>query len=149
MDFTLGIQDPLVLAVVSEFRRGFARRGQLAWVVDTGPELAFVSMSPLARCVTASVSLIDLPNVGIEESESRRLILIDAASAHGALDENRRKMLALKIGRPALELVFVTAYRDRSELTLLTELPWGTTAWFKNEPGHFIDFNGGSIRGAL
>lgn len=140
------IQDSLIRAVVSEFRRRLAPRGHIAWIAEAGSEVALLSDSLRASVATSALSAFDLPNVGIEEASSCRLILIDATSARSPIDDNRREMLQRKLGIAGLELVFVSAFRSRSELARLAVPAWGTRAWFADEPDHFIEFDGGCIR---
>lgn len=140
------IDDPLIRAIVLEFHRKFANRGGIAWVVDSSGKLVFASSSPVAQRVAASVPPIELPNVGVEDIESRRLILIDAVNVRGVIDHDRRMALARQPSFGAIELVFVSAFRSRSELALMSKPPWGTSAWFANEPDHSIEFNGGRMK---
>jgi hypothetical protein len=146
MTFAVPIQDPLIQAVVSEFCRRLSPRGQIAWIAETGSKVVLVHVSTRARMATAAIASRDLPSVGIEEANPWRLILIDAVSTRGAMDETRRRTLARKLRRPGLGLIFVSAFQTRADLTILAKPPWGTVAWFADEPDHFIEFNGGRIR---
>jgi adenine-specific DNA-methyltransferase len=56
---------------------------------------------------------------------------------------DRCDVLARVFGGCGLGLVFANAFKSRQELQgLLDEPPWGTAAWFANEPEHMIHFNG-------
>ena len=87
----------------------------------------------------------ELPSVGIEEQLTGRAILIDTERRCGALDAARRTAIEHKLRSVGVQLVFVCAFRARSDLAAVAEPPWQTVAWFSDEPDHYIEFNSGRI----
>src|SRR5260370_11111300 len=104
VDAAPAVHDALIAAVLSAFRQRFAPHALISWVAEADTTFAFVSTSKIATTAIAAVARNDIPNVGIEESDPARLILIDAATVRSPMDEKRRKMLARTLGKLGLEL---------------------------------------------
>src|SRR6266550_1782288 len=104
-------QDPLIRAVVSDFHRPLVPRGEIAWVAEAGSLPVVGRISERARDATATLAPDDWPNVGIEEAQAGRLILVDAVSARGPMDEHRRTILEQTFSWPGLDLILVSAFK--------------------------------------
>lgn len=146
MDAIPSAVNPITRAVILEFGQRFAPQGEIAWVAESASAVNFVHTSHRMRHALAAIQSRDFPTVAIDESGSGRLILVDVAAVRGAMGESRRTLLARTLGHTARELIYVNAFRRRSDLATLARAPWGTVAWFADEPDHFIVFDGRSVR---
>lgn len=143
MEIASNIHDPLIRAVVHDFLKRFVPQGQIAWIVGASEDFATIGETAKAQKVIATIARADLPSIGIQDIGGGRLILVDRALGHRPNFASCCKTLAQIFGLAETELVFVNAYRTRSDLANCALPPWGTVAWFADEPDHYIDFNGG------
>jgi hypothetical protein len=140
-----GIDESLTRAVVDDFRRRFVPQGKIAWIVGTSEVAVAVGDSAEAKQAVAAIGPAELPGVGIEDIGAGRLILVDCAPGQKRNFASCLAALARIFCLPETALVFVNAYRTRSDLATCTSPPWKTAAWFADEPGHYIEFNGGQF----
>ncbi len=76
------------------------------------------------------------------------LLLAEFAAGNGPIDEKRLKELARLFNKASPDLIYITAFQNRSAMADHDELPaWGTHAWFADEPEHMIHFNGSRFLG--
>lgn len=81
--------------------------------------------------------------MNVFERGRNRIYLIDVARLGRQMTlEPRDALLRMFQGRPS-DVVFVNAFLNRKEFQrLVRAAPWGTVAWFAEEPDHMIHFNG-------
>lgn len=84
-----------------------------------------------------------LPNVVIYEVAKDRLLLIEAVTSHGPINEQRREELCRLFGKPGAEQIFITALLARSDLEeFFEEIAWETVIWMADCPTHYIHLGG-------
>lgn len=89
-----------------------------------------------------------LPDAIVSVAERNWLVLLQAASSRGPIDEDRRDELrSLFVGAGA-DLVYVSCFTTRAELRdYPTDFAWGSSVWCADEPDHLIHFGGGRLLG--
>lgn len=89
-----------------------------------------------------------LSNVVIHHIAKNRLMLIEAVTSHGPINDQRKDELIHLFGNSRAELVFITALLARSDLEEYFEgIAWETIIWMADCPTHFIYLNGGQLLG--
>lgn len=85
----------------------------------------------------------EFPNTVVFDKSRDRIYLIDVARLGRQMTRERRDALLPLLQERASEIVFVNAFLNRTEFQrLVHDLPWGTVAWFAEEPAHMIHING-------
>ena len=79
----------------------------------------------------------------IAYSEQRnRLFLVEAVRDHIPIGEARLKELQSLTRECHADVVFVSAFLERSAFANTeAEVAWGTVVWFADEPGHMVHFD--------
>lgn len=96
----------------------------------------------------AARTLPDIILVDLHENGTR-LIFVEVVATDGAITESRKEALvefAEAAGFASEHLLFVTAFRDRSERAfrrLVSEIAWGSYVWFEGEPDQLLHFQPG------
>jgi hypothetical protein len=76
-------------------------------------------------------------------SDKNWLVLIEATTSHGPIDNKRKLELQALMKGSIAGLVFVTAVPDRKTLTkYLSLIAWESEVWVAENPTHLIHFNG-------
>ena len=97
-----------------------------------------------------TVALKDFPEVTLADASPERFKLIFVSV--GAFSEQRKQALLLvtsEAGYDASNIYFVSAFADRSAAPfrkLVSEIAWGTFAWFAGEPDKLLVFREGRSR---
>lgn len=82
-----------------------------------------------------------LPDVILFDTTKRRLVCVDVATGNRLITRTRIRSLELEFRPLYGDVLLVTAFTARRDLTdLIGDLPWGTWAWFASEPRHVIRF---------
>jgi adenine-specific DNA-methyltransferase len=142
-----GVENEVVKQVLLAFRARFTPGGRVLWVSE-GSEPTFTSKGGLRDLGVRVRQHRDLPSVVIHAPKKGRLFLIDVASLRGPMTLERREALADVFRECGVGLIFVNAFRSRSELEdSLSEFPWETVVWFAQEPDHLVHFDGRRLFG--
>jgi hypothetical protein len=89
-----------------------------------------------------------MPDLVVYVREKNWLVLIEAASSHGPVDEKRYGELSELFRDSTAGLVFVSCLPSRAELRkYLKDIAWETDVWCADEPTHLIHFNGDRFLG--
>ena len=83
------------------------------------------------------------PDVLIHDAERDWLIIIEAVTSHGPVDQKRKNELSQIFASARPGLVFVSAFPDRKTFTrFLSAIAWETEVWIADTPDHMIHYNG-------
>lgn len=92
-----------------------------------------------------------VPNLILECSSKKWLILMDIAGFNGVIDESRLREL-LKAFSPAddMKILFITAFSDMDEFKMFQDrIAWHTSVWISAMPEHFVVFDGARLIGPV
>jgi adenine-specific DNA-methyltransferase len=83
------------------------------------------------------------PDVLIHDAKRDWLIIVEAVTSHGPVDQKRKNELAELFSNARPGLVFVSAFPDRQTFTKFhAVIAWETEVWIADAPDHMIHFNG-------
>ncbi len=89
-----------------------------------------------------------MPDVVIHDVKRNWLILIEAVTSAGPVDDKRRSGLKQLFKGSTAGLVFVTAFETRKAMqAFLGQISWESEVWIAEAPDHLIHFNGERFRG--
>ena len=76
------------------------------------------------------------------------LFLVEAVTSHGPMTPKRIVELKALLKDSKAELIFVTAFPDRTEFRKhMADIAWETEVWLMDNPEHMIHFNGDKFLG--
>lgn len=92
--------------------------------------------------------LVKMPDVVLYDAKRDWLLLMECATRKRLMDEDRVSELARLFSKAKPDLVYFTAFQNRSKMAEHPGFPtWGTHAWFAEEPEHMMHFNGSRFLG--
>ncbi len=139
-----GGQNELIKSIIEDFCPRFAKGGEVLYLGDAGEKL---NESQIHRFQDLGIDLDrhgKAPDVIVYIKQENWLILIEAVTSHGPIDEKRQNELSDLFAKPSgLGLIFVTAFQSRHAMTkYLREISWETEVWIAEAPDHLIHFDG-------
>lgn len=157
-----GPSSVLAKAVIEDFAPRFLEAPAVIWLSESRNRIV-ARDDGLAREIGLTIqpdrNLPDLTLVDLGPSEPL-LVFVEVVATAGQVTEARRAALmevAMEAGFQAAHVAFVTAYADRDDAAFkasVSELAWGSFAWFMSEPQHMVVMHEGgesarSLRGLM
>lgn len=135
----------LIADVIYEFGPRFAPGGTLLYVGDTKNKWeSYFDLATLAQLgVTVASRGAKMPDVVIFNGAKNWLLLIEAVTSRGPINQLRKEELGHVFRGFGSGLVFVTAFPDRATMARdAARLAWETECWIAEDPDHLIHFDG-------
>jgi hypothetical protein len=133
-------------AVVEIFAKAFLREPAILWLSESGNKV-LVRDDKIAAAIGLKIEPDkNLPDLILADLGgcTARLLFVEVVATDGAVTERRREAL-LALTRAAgfsdEHVAFLTAYQDRQSAGFkktVSQLAWGSFAWFMSEPDHLI-----------
>lgn len=143
-----GGQNTLIKAIVEELCPRFTPGGQVLYLGDADSKFATFDYDAFAKLGLYFDSHGKMPDVVIYLPQRNWLVLIEAASTHGPIDNKRHRELKELFTNSSAPIVFISCFPDRRTMrTYLPDLAWETEAWVADNPDHMIHFNGDRFLG--
>ncbi|MBI1320176.1 MAG: restriction endonuclease [Candidatus Hydrogenedens sp.] len=138
-----GAHSELIKAIVTEFAQRFAPGSDVVYIGDTEDKWGYFDSDLLASLGVEVDAHGKMPDVVLNFSARKWLVLIEAVTSHGPVDGKRHAELRKLFGGSSAGLVFVTAFPDRRAMSkYLGNIAWETEVWVADAPSHLIHFNG-------
>lgn len=138
----------LIRAVVEDFAPRFVPDCVAIYVDDTRDDLEPSELALLADLGIDVDSRGKMPHVMLHSVEKNWLLLVEAVTNHGLIDDKRHAELTKLCAGSTAGLIFVTALPSRAIMADLPgEIAWETVVWTADEPSHLIHFNGARFLG--
>jgi len=138
-----GGQNALIKRIVEEFCPRFAKGGEVLYLGDAGDQLRD---DQIRRFKELGIQLDrhgKKPDVVVYLESKEWLILIEAVTSHGPIDQKRQNELRQLFSGNSAGLVYVTAFESRRAMTKhLRNISWETEVWIAESPDHLIHFDG-------
>jgi hypothetical protein len=135
-----GPSSVITKAVVETFAPTFLGQPAVMWLSESGNKVT-------AR---ADKNLPDLILVDLAPQHPL-LVFVEVVATDGAITERRQEAiykLTDVAGFPRSQVAFLTAYQDRGSAGFkktVSQLAWGSFAWFSSEPDHILVMRDGAI----
>jgi hypothetical protein len=136
-------------AVVEEFSTRFLDEPAVLWLSESGNKVV-VRDERVAKAIGLKIEAErNLPDLILADlrPEDPLIVFVEVVATDGAVTARRRNAfyeLTDRAGFNRKQIIAVTAYEDRQSSGFkktVTELAWGTLAWFVSEPDHLITFH--------
>lgn len=138
----------LMKAMIDEFCARFAPGGRVLFVRDARCDDPLRFDDELSEFGVDVDEHLELPDLIVSLADRNWLILMQAASNRGAIDEKRHDELRSLFGDVGAELVCVSCFATRAELREYpTDFAWESAVWCADEPDHLIHFDGKRLLG--
>ncbi|MGI2030255.1 BsuBI/PstI family type II restriction endonuclease [Endozoicomonas acroporae] len=138
-------------AVIEEFASRFLKKPKVLWLSESGNKVVAQDEAlakTLGLQIDPSRALPDiiLVDLGGDRSGLEMLVVFtEVVASDGPINRQRKEVLttlATEAGFDPENLAFLTAFLDRSSQPFkksISELAWGSCAWFSTEPDYIID----------
>lgn len=138
-----GGQNPLLAAMVTEFCALFTPGGHVLYLGDAAGKWTVFEEEHLAQLGASVDKHGKMPDLVVFMPDAEWLVLLEAASSHGPVDQKRRDELEALFSPTEIDLVFVSCFPTREEMRRhLSVIAWETDAWCADSPTHLIYFDG-------
>lgn len=138
-----GEHSELIRDIVEGFGARFVPGGELIYAGDTGNKLGHFDKDLLAHLGVEVNDHGKLPDVVLYDSARNWLVLVEAATSHGPVDNKRQVELTRLFAGAKAGLVYVSAFPNRATMRkYLDQLAWETEVWVADAPDHLVHFNG-------
>jgi len=143
LELSAGGQNSLIKSVVEEFIPRFVRQASLLLLGDAANKDLVTDASALNDLGISLPERGKAPDVLVHDRERDWLIVVEAVTSHGPVDQKRKNELSVLLAKARPGLVFVTAFPDRKTFTRFqASVAWETEVWIADAPDHLIHFNG-------
>jgi hypothetical protein len=143
-----GEHSQLIKSIIEEFVPHFVPGSRVLFAGDVGETCGYFDEEGL-RALGVEVDVRDnMPDVLLHDSTKNWLLLVEAVTSHGPIDEKRRDEPAKLFSRSTAVLLYVSAFATRDDLARYSEeISWKTEVWIAETPTHMIHFNGERLFG--
>ena len=143
LSLTAGGQNVLVKEIIEQFAPRFVPGGHVIYVGDAGASGRHFDSEYFASLGAIADEAGPMPDVVLHHVEKDWLVIVEAVTSHGPVNQLRRNQLRGLFSNSRCGLVYVTAFLNRSEMRrFLTEIAWETEVWVADSPTHLIHFDG-------
>lgn len=138
-----GGQNILIKAVIDEFCPRYTPGGYVCYLGDAGEKITKEENDYLSSLNLEIDAHGKMPDVIVHLKERNWLVLIEAVTSHGPIDNKRKRELEKLFADASADLVFITAFPTRESMAeCLDDISWGTHVWLAENPTHLIHFDG-------
>ena len=138
-----GAHNELQAAILNDFGPEFAPGAKVLYVGDTADKTLHVETEALEALGFDLTQHDKLPDVVLYDEDGGRLLLVEAVTSHGPVDDLRISHIEQMIQGSDAEHIYVTAFPDFGVFkNYMSEIAWETEVWLADTPEHMIHFNG-------
>jgi hypothetical protein len=150
-----GPSSVIAKAVIEVFASNFLKTPAVLWLSESGNKVVARDeglAQALGLKIDASKALPDIIIVDLGDDRAGKdmlVVFVEVVATDGPINRERKvtlTRLAIDAGFSEKHLAFLTAFKDRSATPFrkaISELAWGSYAWFASEPEHLIDLSDG------
>jgi len=143
-----GEHNELIRAIVEDFAPRFAPGSVLIYAGDAGDKWGYFDAVLLGELGVTVDPHGKMPDVVLHFVQKNWLLLVESVTSHGPVDGKRHTELARLFNGSTADLVYVTAFPNRSNMSrYVAEIAWETEVWVADAPSHLIHFNGSRFLG--
>lgn len=147
-EFSNGEHNVLQKAIVEEFLPIYGHGAEVLYIGDTADKYLHLAQERLDELGFFKLDHGELPDVVAYSQSKNWLYLIEAVHSSGPISENRLLELKKLTKNCKADIVYVTAFLDRTTFrTWVKDIAWETEVWIADNPTHLIHFNGDKFMG--
>lgn len=143
INLSAGGQNDLIKKIIEDFCPRYTPGGNVIYVGDAGNKLTENERNYFEQIGISIDPHGKMPDVVVDFQQKNWLVLIEAVTSHGPIDNQRHNELKELFRSTNRGLVFVTAFETRKAMNrFLKDIAWETEVWVAEAPSHVIHFNG-------
>jgi len=143
IQLSAGGQNTLIRSIVENFAPRFVRSPRILLLGDAANKEIISDDAALAELGIILPKRGKAPDVLIHDTQRDWLIVIEAVTSHGPVDQKRKNELTDLFASARPGLVYVSAFPDRKTFTRFhAAIAWESEVWIADAPDHMIHFNG-------
>lgn len=147
-EFSNGKHNLLQKAIIEEFLPLYGYGAEVLYVGDTADKYLHLEQEKLDELGFFKLDHGELPDVIAYSKNKNWLYLIEAVHSSGPISETRLLELKGLTKDCKADIVYVTAFLDRSTFrSWVKDIAWETEVWIADNPTHLIHFNGDKFMG--
>ncbi|MEM7656787.1 MAG: BsuBI/PstI family type II restriction endonuclease [Bacteroidota bacterium] len=148
LHFSPGKHNVLQKAIIESFLPRFGEGSQVLYVGDTADKFLLLNQAALTNLQFVELAHDELPDIIAFSASKNWIYLIEAVHSSGPIDEIRLLRLQSLTKSCTAEIIFVTAFLDRTTFRKFApDIAWETEVWIAASPDHLIHFNGHKFLG--
>jgi hypothetical protein len=148
LHFSPGAHNLLQKAIIESFLPIFGYGAQVLYVGDTANKSLHVDQAGLAALQFFELAHDKLPDVVAYSPSKNWLYLIEAVTSANPITEMRRRTLLALTADCTAEVIFITAFPDRTVYRKFAkDIAWETEVWIADAPEHMVHLNGHKFLG--
>ena len=149
LELSLGEHNILQKEIIEQFLPRFGSDCSVLYIGDTSNKSLHIETEELKKLNFFELSHEELPDIIAYSEKNNWLYLIEAVHSSGPMSEIRVHQLKKLLKDSNAELIFVTAFLNRTEFRKwVIDVAWETEVWIADNPDHMIHFNGHKFLGA-
>lgn len=143
LELSAGGQNTLIRAIIEDFIPRFVRKPRVLLLGDAANKEVISHALSLEALGIVLPERGKAPDMLIHDQERDWLIVIEAVTSHGPIDQKRKNELEHLLSSARPGLVFVSTFPDRKTFTKHhAKIAWETEVWIADAPDHMIHYNG-------
>ncbi|HRK52577.1 MAG TPA: BsuBI/PstI family type II restriction endonuclease [Cyclobacteriaceae bacterium] len=148
LTFSTGEHNDLQKAIIEKFLPRYGYEAEVLYVGDTSDKYLYLEKEKLEALNFFEISHEELPDVIAFSKRKNWLYLIEAVHSSGPISEIRLIQLQKLTKKCNAEIVYVTAFLNRSKFRqFMNDIAWETEVWIADNPDHLVHFNGDKFLG--
>lgn len=148
LEFSSGEHNDLQKAIIESFLPIYGFGAEVLYVGDTSDKYLHLEAEKLKALNFFDISHEELPDVIAYSKEKNWLYLIEAVHSANPISEIRLIQLKKLTKECSADIVYVTAFLDRSAFRkFMVDIAWETEVWIADNPKHLVHFNGDKFLG--
>lgn len=148
LELSLGEHNVLQKEIIEQFLPRFGSDCSVLYIGDTSNKSLHMYTEELKKLNFFELSHDELPDIIAYSEKNNWLYLIEAVHSSGPMSEIRVHQLKKLLKDSKSELIFVTAFLNRTEFRKwVMDVAWETEVWIADNPDHMIHFNGHKFLG--
>lgn len=148
LTFSSGKHNELQKQIIENFLAIFGHGAEVLYVGDTENKNLFCNQAALKQLQFFELAHDKLPDVIAYAASKNWLFLIEAVTTANPITELRRRTLLQLANHCTADLIFITAFPDRTTYRKFAkDIAWETEVWIADAPEHMIHFNGSKFLG--
>ncbi len=148
IDLGPGSHNGLIREIIEEFLPRYGFDSNILYVGDAETRTIILEEKKLKKLGFFKLGDTELPDVVAYSQSKNWLYLIEAVTSSGPMSFSRTEKLTKALSKCTADLIFVTAFPDRTILRKhVADLAWETEVWLSTDPDHLIHLNGDKFLG--
>lgn len=143
IELSAGGQNVLIKQIVEDFCSRYVAKADILLLGDAADKALIDEISKLGKIGVTIDLQGKAPDVVIHDIKRNWLIIVEAVTSHGPIDQKRRNEIKDLFGMSNIGIVYVTAFPDTATYAKYCKMiAWETDVWIADQPDHLIHYNG-------